>query len=174
MFIETIARPAYKARSVNATTTVYPARGYTLTEPKGDSGDGIGQAIIELVEGGKLTQNSVILWPYSSGGNDSAFSVRVIGWKKVVTEWLPTTLCELACVAGAMNGIPGGQLGPTEFLADTISFTVSSILAGEAPRESGVSPNNDTPAHVLIDTKGCQKLELVFAGSGCNAFYSLV
>jgi len=182
MKIETLTMPFRKARSVSQTSSSFVSKIPTITEPTGDAASATGASIIDLGSQGSETQNAVLLVPYGAGNDNTTFSLRVIGWRKLGTTqtalWIPVNLIELACTLSAVTGIAGMDLINTDRFADTITVTTGSTLSGEAAAENVVSPANDTIAHALVDFKGFTKIEVSFStgssATNCNCLLCLL
>lgn len=177
MLVETSSESYVKARSVNETSNGYVSRVPTNTEPSGDAATATGASIIDLGRDGGVAPNGLVIIPYAVASADQTFSLRVIGWRKVITQWIPVNLGEFACTAGTAAGA-GGDILTTELFADTITVTVGSTLSGEAPSENIISPANNTIASILLDLKGHNKVEVRFTTGGsatsCNALLARV
>lgn len=172
-----------RVRSVNSTTTSFTHPTATRTEPVADAGTATGQATINLVNTtAGSSQNGVLIVPYSTGNDDDTFDVRVIGWKEVFAAdpaqifWFPIELAQFSCTVSTYTGVANGLLTTTSRFADTI------VLVRPTADNAHVtihSPANNTPAHILIDCKGCAKFEVLFDATdadvtGMNALYSLL
>jgi hypothetical protein len=78
--------------------------------------------------------------------------------------WIPAMLYEVDCIAGDLPGAAGMDLLDTEFLADTITL----VFGNDNVSSELLSPENDQPAHCVVDFKGFRYLELLF-DMGTNA-----
>ena len=163
MLIETLTAGFRKARSANSTDASYPSRVPVGADPV-DDGVIVAGGIFGL-HAGVVGQSSLVVVPYCTGSNNDTFSVRVVGWRllggsdRSTQLWVPVTLCELACTASAVTGVAGRLVAATERFADTLTITKGN--AGVTL--DVVSPANDTAAHALIDAKGFQRYEFLFA-----------
>lgn len=142
--------------------TSFDADVITATEP---SATGETNGIYDLTRfhsGG--VARYVQIWPFGDA-NNATFSVRLVGWKKRKSVWLPYTLFEADCTCGNFAGVSGNaDLAATEFMADTISQ-----VTGNANVDNQIiSPTNDTPGHALIDLKGCMKLKYSLKKGTCT------
>lgn len=167
------ARPLQKARSVNATTSAYPSRVDTLTEPVGDSGDATGACVIEVgTKGNGSVPRFLELWPYAAGGNNDTFSLRVVAWQRILPavadgrfQWCPSEICEVACTISADTGVAGGQVLDTERYADTITIVGEETTTAATTNRGSVqiiSPTGDLRGHLRVDIEGVEKIELIF------------
>jgi hypothetical protein len=123
-------------------------------------------------------QNGLILKPFGVGSDTNTFSLRVIGWTRILETdetnalWDPTDLCELLCTLSSTPiGIAGKIVTETNLFADTIAITGTTANAGVSI--DVVSPANDRAGHVVLDIKGFSKIEIIFKTGGvatsCNA-----
>lgn len=109
------------------------------------------------------------LLPFGSGADDGTFVLQVVGWSRIGTIWVPSILYQATCTRSAFVGIAGATVIETERFCDTIATTANM---GNANVDAVVlSPANNTPAHVVIDVKGAEIVE-VRAASGSNALYA--
>lgn len=164
--LETLSGPFRKARSVNASDSSFPSKIPVATEPSGDAGTATGASVIDLAinpGGGGVIQNGVLIVPYGLGNDNDAFSIRVIGWKRISTGdpttvlWVPIVLAELACIISTTVGIAGKLVIETERFADTITRVTGSDRSCDI-----VSPTAEEIAHAYVDLKGFEKLELTY------------
>lgn len=132
----------------------------------------------------KAIQNLVKLSFFGTGAADNTFKARVLAWHYVVNPgadhaketacWVPITLCEVLVTLGTMAG-PGGVLSTSELFADTIAIQGTS--GNDDVSIDIVSPGDNTIAHIVVDMKGAQKLEVIFdrnsSATSCNALASM-
>lgn len=173
--------PPRKARSVNQTSSSFVAKIPTVTVPADDAATATGQASVEMRNGGAFTQNGLVILPYGTGSNGNTFSMRVVGWRQFGTDphtllWLPTTLAEFLCTLdSAILGIAGKTIVATEYFCGTIAIVGTSGNPNVSCEI--VSPAvSGSMAHVVVDTKGFEKIELSFStgssATDCNALFS--
>lgn len=179
--IETFAGRLQKARSVNQTSNGYVSKVPTVTEPLGDAGTATGTSVIEMAAGTGSSQNLVKIMPYGVGANNTTFSFRVIGWQGIQNAgnvipylWVPVLLGEFACtLSSSAPGVAGATVVATEYFADTITQTYPAAATSSIEVVSNAA---DLIAHVVLDAKGCEKIELSFTTGGsatsCNALVS--
>lgn len=154
----------------NSTATAFAANAPTVTEPTG-------AGIVDLARAAGRVHNNVLLVPFGAGSANDTFDVRVSGWSKVGTLWVPVVLAEFECTLGATTGVAATAVLDTELFCDTIALdTAYSALAGVSA--SVVSPANDTVCHALLDLKGFSKVEIEFdrtaGATACNCLYRLL
>lgn len=170
-----------KARSVNQTSASFVAKIPQAAEPSDDAGSATGQASIDMRAGGAHTQNGLIIVPYCVGSDNNTFSVRVIGWRRFGVDpltliWWPILLLEALCTADAtLVGLAGKTIVATEIGADTITLVGTSGNANVS--HELVSPADGvSQAHIIVDTKSCERIELSFStnssATSCNALVS--
>ena len=181
MFVEGLARPFVKCRSVNQTTTgAYVAKIPTVTEPSGDAGTNTGASVQELTSGITAGVGAVLIVPYGSGNDGDTFKMAVIGWRSVGREisgtalWIPILLYEATCTLSTAVGIAAKTIINTERFVDTIVVISGSTDIAEVL----VSPANNFIGHVTVPLEGFQKLELTFdrnaSATDCNALIALM
>ena len=191
MFIETLGQALRRVRTTNATDNGFPTRLPTRTEPTGtgnNAAQASASAVINLSNsfaggGSGAVQNRVIILPYGVGANNNTLSFRVLGWRYLIeggdaiqAMWIPVPLGEFSVTLSSTPvGVAGGLLGTSQLFADTITLT--GTTANDDISIDLVSPANDTIAHLVMDMKGFQKLEVIFTTGGsatsCNALVSL-
>ena len=184
-----IARAARKFRSVNSDSSAFPSLADSLTPPPSDQGTAAGRATIELAPSAGEVPNYIQLWPYGLGSDNDTFSMRIIGWRRIVPcdsngmcQWTPHIIAEIACTISTAVGIAGGQVLNTERYADTITIVSEPTITAATTREGASlilnSPANNTRANIILCTEGCEKLELQFDQTlgtpGMNALYTLL
>lgn len=171
MFLHVEAQAYKKARTAgNSTDAAYPARPPTITEPADDG-------VINTADlSGAAAPDSLIVIPYVLGANNNTFSCRVIGWSQItlsgVSLWIPEVLAEYDCTAGNIPGVAASPVLNTEFLPDTLSLVAN--MGTDAQGTTKVSPQDDTPGHFVVKTRGARKVEFLFkkgTGTSANALY---
>ncbi len=171
--------PPRKARSVNQTSSSFVSKVPIATTPVDDAVTATGQATVDMRNGGAFTQNGILILPYGSGSG--TFSMRVLGWRQFGTDshtllWIPTTLAEFLCTLdSAIHGLAGRVVLDTELFCGTIAIVGTSGNANVSCEI--VSPAvSGSMAHVVVDTKGFEKIELSFStgssATDCNALFS--
>lgn len=192
--LHTLSTAFVKARQTNTTTNGFTDPVPTFTEPTG-KGDAAAQTtfgVFDLVADPQLAadvataKNKVIIVPFGAGSDTNTFVMRVFGWRLAFDRdkahtlgtavWIPVKLAEFTCTlstpAGPAAGPAGaGILATTDLLCDTIAIVGTS---GNTNIDLSItSPADNTIAHVVVDLKGSQKLELQFSTGGsatsCNA-----
>ena len=146
-----------KARPANSTDAALAARPATTADPAGPG-------VLKLLAGGAggWVPTHAVVVPYGAGADNSTFTLRLIGWRCVGATWLPTPLWAGTCTLSQFAGLAGGDVLDTERVADAIATTLGTDGVTCQP----VSPGDNTPAHVLVDLKGCEVVEALFALGG--------
>ena len=180
MLLETLSQKFRKVRSVSQTSNGYVSKVPTATEPTGDAGTATGASVIDLGTGGEYTQNGLMAVFYGTGSDNNTFSARVLGWRYVEDNpntrlWIPVMLVEFALTLSSTPvGVAGKTIVATELFADTIVLTYGN----DDISVDIVSPAANVIAHVVLDTKGSQKIEFSFTTGGvatdCNALIALL
>jgi len=147
-----------KARVTNSTANSFAARVSTTTVPADDG-------VVDIRAGGSTTPTWLMLVPYGVATSNDTFDVRVIGWRKVSTLWVPTILVQFSAIIGAATGVAGAAVLDTELFADTLSDPPAGMGSVGVNCQPS-SPANDTVAHYLVDTRGCEKIEILFDRTG--------
>ncbi len=174
--------PLRKARTVNQTSNAFVAKVPLATEPADDSADATGQCSINMRNGGANTQNGLMILPYGVATDNQTLSFRAIGWRRLGADndptryiWIgPIMLGEFDCIADAtLVGLAGRLVNETEIFCDTITLvgtsgnpTVSCEILSPA---DGLNM-----AHVVIDAKGCDRVELSFKVGTATSANALV
>jgi hypothetical protein len=187
MLVETLSMGWRRVRRTNTTDNGFPSRLIQAAEPVGDGSNvsqTVSSAVIDLGSGGVIAQNGVIFKPYGAGADNATFSMRVIGWRKMIeggvettAVWEPTDLCELLCTLSAVPiGLAGKVIVATDLFADTIAIVGTTANAGVSIDVH--SPANDRAGFVSLDVFGFQKIEFIFttgaSATNCNALAALI
>jgi hypothetical protein len=204
MLLETLSTALRKVRQINSTDASFPSRVPRLAwsnevdnQPSG-KGDSAAQAtasaVIDLTAKSSfpdrgpsngLAQNKVKIIPFGTGSDTNTFKMRLIGWEIAYERdsgedirtaiWIPTTLAEFTCTLSTPPGLAGTVVDGNQLFADTIALDGTS---GNDDIDISITPPADnTIAHVVVDLKAAQKLEIIFdrnsSASSCNALYKL-
>lgn len=167
VIIDTRSGDFAKTHATDRTDTSFPSKIPTRTEPTNDG-------VINLGFGGSCAPNGLILVPIGTGADDAVLTgMRVIGWRRLKSNnlsktdlWVPVKLLEVAAVFGNITGVLDSMLGTTYFFMDTITLVGTSGNANIS--HELVSPADNTVAHIVVDAKGFQKVEVTF-DLGANA-----
>lgn len=185
MLQETLTMNWRRVRRTNATDNGFPSRIMRATEPSGtgnSAAQATASAVFDLASGGGVVQNSLLIKPYGAGANNNTFSLRVIGWRKVIEDgddtmssWDPTVLCELACT---LSSTPIGLAGKTIAATDLFADTIAVVTGNAGVTLDVVSPTGDVAALAMVDLKGFQKVEITYttgsSATNCNSLIALL
>ena len=180
MLTETLSTHLMKARRTNATDSSMPTRTTSATAPSG-IGDNVAQATASAVfllnkesNPGTPVQNRVKIVPIGVGNDNTTFTMAVYSWVRVVDRdkehnpetdlWAAIKLAAFTCTLSAATGVAGRILTTSDRIADTIAIIGTSGNPNVSMEI--VSPATDEPAHVVIDMKGGERLEVVFGTGG--------
>ena len=135
-----------KAQTTNSTDAAFTSKIATVTEPSG-------AGVLAFAAGAEMLEVS----PFGAGADNATTAIRVIGWRKVGTLWVPTILTELDMLLSAAVGVAGEKVINTDRFVDTITQLATPI--GIAVLPAAVA---DTPAKFLLDISGQEKIELIY------------
>jgi hypothetical protein len=184
-------RPLRKALAADATSTSFPAKVSSVTEPAGD-----GVINVAGYPGG-LVPTQLMLHPYGTGDNDATFDLRVTGWRRAISTssstrlWVPIALGQFTCTLSQAVGVSGAVVSDTERFADTIIVhaTISGAQGRTTDTDSGGaastgttvihSPGNDLIATIYLPILAVEKVELTFdsthaSTTAMNCLYCLL
>ena len=171
MIVDTLCTGSAVALTANATDTSFPTRNATTTEPTGTG-------VIDVSNNGNVTRNALRVEFHGTDTADQTFKCRILGWNKIPKGsstydlWKYIVLAEVTCTLGTKTGVASTPVNASQLIVDTITLATgyNSNVAVEV-----VSPTGQEPAHIVIDTKGCQKIEFIFdrnsSAVSCNAVY---
>lgn len=161
--MDTLVAKYSKARTADETEASFASKVATITEPTGTG-------LISIPQTGNYTRGNFMIVPYGEGADNATLSVRVVGWRQISTLWVPTILGEVAATLSTSVGVAETEVVATERFADTLTLTT-----GTTGIDNQVfSPANNTPAHFMVDTKGCPKVEVLFSCGTATAANALV
>lgn len=191
----TTARPFKKLRSVNASDANFPTfpalESYaSLLARATDAADATSRVPILLTPhgGNGVIPAGIDLFPYGLGSDNDVFSLRLIGWRRVLPAiadgrviMVPSMIGEIACTISAYVGAAGFNVINTERFADTITIVKEETITADTTRAGVIetfSPANDTPAHATIWFEGYEFIEPHYdqttGTATMNALYSLI
>lgn len=190
-----LARPLKKVRTVNSTPTSFTAPVCEIDLSMTDAGTETGRSIIDLsVNGGGagLVPKLMELWPYGIGTADDVFSMRVIGWTRVLpigaseprSFWVPGLIVDAACTISTFVGLAGFPVLDTEKFADTITITTANqpTKLGNTTLLDGYVKlytfANNLPARIQVPLEGYEAVEVQFdpttGMTSMNALYRFI
>lgn len=165
--MNTLVTTYLKARSSNSTDANFASKVATVTAPSGT-----GVSATRII--GEFSNSAIAVVPFGAGADNSTFDLRILGWRATGNGlYVPTILCQVACTLSTSVGVAGADVLDTERFVDTLTLSL-----GNAGVDCQVfSPANDTPSHVIVDTKGVSFVEFLFdmgtATSG-NALFAFI
>lgn len=154
-----------KVKATDAAETSFTAPTFSLTKPTNDG-------VIDLRRFGTIPE-WLFLVPFGRGDANDVFEMWVTGWRRLADGYLPTRLAKFTCTLSAFVGAAGGTLVVADKVCDTITATEGiSNVSYEL-----YSTEDDTPAHVLLKTNGCDLVEFTFDATtgdptGMNCLYA--
>lgn len=160
MFVATWPEAFTSLFSSVVTASSITAPSATTTEPTGDG-------IYRMNVSSRPTSSVAISF---FGGNtaDGTFTVRLTGWRKVGSLWIPVPLLTLSGILGAMTGVAGAGVTNSQLFADTLAISTAFTSAYEI-----ISPTSDQVALVKVDLFGCEKLQVQLAKGTCDSVGAL-
>lgn len=158
-----------RAFTAHGTATSFTAPAAALAKPSGTG-------VIDMVPAPPAWVRVV---PFGTGAADSQYDMRVTGWSLaggtggVGSLWVPVILCQFTVTLSAAVGVATSTLVlDTDRFADTVSDPAAN-LGSKGVDCQPHSPQNNTPAHYLIDPLGSTVISIdvnVTAGAtGANA-----
>lgn len=140
-----------RAFETDATDTSFTSAVDVTSEPSGDG-------IIELQsKADQFAPTWLMLSIYGTGDANDVIDFRINGIRRHGTAWNKVRLYSFTATLGAKTGAAGGLVSASHLYADTIA----SVVGGTADVNYQVhSPADDTQAYLLIDTRGCPKLQI--------------
>ena len=188
-----LARPLQKVRSVNSNAASFTAPVCEIDLSMTDAGTAAGRSVVPtgLQPGGNgYVPNRLLLHPYGLGNNNDAFTMRVLGWRRVLPLgaseqrkfFVPVILADVLCTMGNFTGLAGFPVLNTEFFCDTVAKSIEPLKTGNTTLLDGLvvyySPANDTPGCVLIPLQGVEAFEVQFDQTTntptMNALYNFI
>jgi hypothetical protein len=187
--LETLTTGLIRARVTNTTDTSFPTRIPTATEPSG-LGDAAAQttsAVFDLsrgqgASGGNTQYNRALIVPFGAGSDTQTFDMRILGWYSIKSRtggdnpntrlWVPIPLAQITCSLSLQVGVAGKVNVATDVFCDTLA--IGTTTANQGVSIDVVSGANDLTAHLVVDLKGAQKLELTFDMTGATSGNALV
>ncbi len=177
--LSTLTTAFVRFRHTTSTDANHPTRIPTITKPTG-IGDAAAQTTSAVFDLGPTEndhaseKNRIILVPFGTGSDTNTLLMRVIGWRQCFNRnvgrrednslWIPVNLGEFTCTLSTAVGIAGKVVVATEIFCDTIALLSTS--GNDDVDISITSPADNTIAHVAVDLKGFQLVEVTFGRNG--------
>lgn len=150
-----------KVQSTNSTDGTFPSRIPTTTQPTASATRAV------LTWAGRST---LFLIPYGTGADNATITgVRVLGWQKISTLWVPTAICTFAGTLSTIVGVSGAAVTDTERFCDTITLTngIGVVLTSLADN-TGISA-------IEVGIDGFDLVEVIFdlgTATAANCLYN--
>lgn len=164
-YLVTLARGLVPALATNNNDSSFAAKVPTATPPTNDG-------VIDLKAGGGVEVPEWLdVYPVGVGSDEDAFSLRVIGWRRLGTNapakqlWVPAVLAEVACTLGTAAGVAGTPLGSSTLFADTITIVHEPTITADVTRLGTVevfNPADNTVAYFRVKLHGVERVEFTF------------
>lgn len=167
--VVTQARPLRRALSTNSSASSFTAHAATITEPTGDGVLAMGGAAGGPF-GGTIPERA-ILYPIGLGADNDAFTMRVLGWRRIrgtttdITLWVPSLMGEFTCTMCAAVGVAGSPVLNTERFIDTVSIVNEPTITAATTRQGTVemvAPGSDLIGFLCLYLYGVEKLQFTF------------
>lgn len=167
--LDLLARPGQLVFNTFVSSSSYPSKIPTVTEP---ANDGVYDLLNHNI--GIVVPQFHKIWPLGLSADNDAFSMRILGWHSIGNVdggilWWPTIICEVACIMGASVGVAASPVLNTVAFCDTITLVSQGVeygLSGATVTTFGNitiwSPGSDLIGFIIIPTLGFQKLEFTF------------
>lgn len=158
MIVETFASGSSVACTSNATDTSFPTRSATKTRPSGTG-------VYDVSSNGNITCNALRVQFFGTDTADQTFKCRILGWNKIPATastadlYVPCVLCEVTCTLSTFAGVAGTAINASQLIVDTITLATGF---NDDVDVSITSPTGNIPAHLIVDTKGCELVEFIF------------
>lgn len=150
--------------TTNLTTASITDLTPSLTEPSGNG-------IITVPPGGGRTYRWAMLIFFGIGSDNHTIDYRLTGWKHGPSGFVPITLAQLTATLSTAVGIASGDVLATERFADTLASLTFATDGTDAILRSNAA---DVAAHLLVDTKGMDLLQLQLAKGSATSGNALV
>jgi len=146
-----------RVRTTSSTDASFPARIATTTEPVDDG--------VWTIPNGEDTLELV---PFGIANDDHTCDMRVIGWRKIETLWVPIVITQVALTHCTAVGVASAAVLNTERFCDTTSVTKGAATVQTVP--------DNTINYIIVGVDGFRKFEVTFdlgAGTNANALFAL-
>lgn len=172
MIIDTLATGTQVVLATNDTNaSAFAARVATSTRPSG-------VGVFDISNNGNVTTNALRVQFFGAGSATNTFKCRILGWNKTPRGsaandiYTYCTLTEVTVTLGTATGVNGTPIVATNLFADSISLATGF---NDDVDVSITAPGTNVPAHLIVDTKGCELIEFLFhrnsSATDCNALF---
>jgi len=156
-------QPLVRARATSVTASGFVAPVATKTRPAG-------AGVVDL---SSTPPGWLRVVPFGTGSATQTFDVRVIGWTLVSSLWVPVILCQFTATLSTFVGVSGSDVTAGENFCDTVSAPAANLGSSGVDCQPK-SPQNNTPAHYLIDAIGCSVFEVDISNTSATAGNALL
>lgn len=173
MQIDTRSEQFVITNSANSTATSITFPVPTTTMPSGDG-------IIQVGQGGSTAPNSLMLVPYGAGTAAQTFLMNAYGWRRTtglggkIPIWVAVELATFTCTLATPPGLTDCDVNASQLFCGTITLGVGNANVSVEI----VSPTGNVIAHIVLDAKGSQLVELRFStnssATSCNCLAAKV
>lgn len=171
-YIETFASGTQVALATNDTNaSSFASRVATKTRPSG-------VGVFDISNNGNITCNALRVQFFGAGSATNTFKCRILGWNRTPAGsaasdvYTYCTLTEVTVTLGTATGVDGTPIVSTNLFADSISLATGF---NDDVDVSITAPGTNVPAHMIVDTKGCELIEFLFhrnsSATSCNALF---
>lgn len=127
--------------------------------------------------------STTMIYPFGTDADNEAFVINIYLWSRCLKAstttsdlWIPFYVGGATCtLSSTLNGVAGGLLSATEYLADTVVELATNTWDDDLIKARSFA--SDQLAEIRVNTEGYQKLEIRFdmttAASG-NALYRIL
>ncbi len=165
--------PLRRARTTNSTSTGFTAKIPTTTEPITSLTGGVNDLLDPTLSLhlGQAASRFLEILPFGTAANNNTFDMRVWGWSKTIDAtplYIPKLLLQLNIVLG---NVDGSAIASNTFFADQITIAYGDTNAPV------ISTANDTPASIIVHTRGSRYIEFdwdlagISEGTNMNAYW---
>lgn len=173
MQIDTRSIPLKAVRGTNSTASSITEPIPTTTVPTGDGVIPMGETF------GEECANSLKLIPYGTTTSGNAFTMKVYQWDVVppirstiggLPLYVPTLLASFTVTLGNVTGVAGTDVNASQLFATTITLTTGNANVSNEI----ISPGSNVLAHIIVDAKGSQFVEIrtaVSTATDANCLY---
>lgn len=108
--------------------------------------------------------DNIALVFFGVGASTNTATAKIIGWRQISAGgganalWVPVPLLALNLTLGTQTGVAGCVVDNTHLFVTTITASTAYTSANEI-----ISPGDNSPALVKVDTFGCQYVQVQLA-----------
>jgi len=112
---------------------------------------------------------------FGTGSATQTATAKVVGWRQLPAAsganglWIPIELMALNLTLGTQTGVSGCVVDNTHLFVTTITASTAYTAANEI-----ISPGDNTPSLVKVDTFGCQYVQVQLAVGTCSSINAMM